>query len=350
MTIRSEWILVMLACVFISCTNHHSNKNDGIVIANIIQNDIDSLNVKPDVFYTIKDGRLLPSIGIIAVKKGLVVTPFLNQENKVASFLIKHFDSDCCESISSLILKGRGPKELTIVSAAGKSVDSDTVTFYSTNDAKFLIFDEELSLVQETKMHESLYIRGDLIFRNNESLVSINPKFNDENIFRQISHENNDSYSFYPARVPIDYEPQIRNKISSITSTPDGFAFSFTGDKEVLFYNDENELYSILQFGSNDPIETRKANPTNDGARSIAYIREIEYHNDNIFVLFDNEIIVFSYPELEPNKRFIFEQATNTLNRKYVTDFSVVDDLLYIVYNSSEILQLKSFSELLNSL
>jgi len=344
---RNCWLILISTCLFISCRNDHSIKKDDVTIISVIQDDIDSVKVKTLPFYKNTDSRLSPSIGIIAVKKGLIINPFSNQGNKMASFFINHYESDCCVHLSPLILNGRGPGELSIVSAAGKSVNSDTVTFYSANDAKFLIFDEELSLVEEAKMFEPLNIRGDLIFRNYASLVSINPKYNDENIFRQINHENKSSYSFYPARVPVDYEPQIRNKISSLTPTPDGFAFSFTGDKEVLFLSKDNNTISRLQFGSNDPIETWKANSTNDGARSMAYIREIEYHNDNLFVLYDNEVIVFSYPKLEPNKRFVFEQATNPLNRKYVTDFSVVDDMMYIVYNSIEVMQIKSISELI---
>lgn len=317
------------------CTGEREIERTNIYIE---PESIDSLIIVSPPLNLDLPGRLYYDIGLLAVKKGLVITP-TSVGLDTLSFYIDHDLTTCCPAKYPIINAGRGPGELQFIDANAKSRNGDSLMFFSISEAKFLTFDESMKLVLEERSPVPLNIDGNFAFSGRAISIAQSPALNDDHIFRKFNLETRSSESFLKARVPTGYQPQIRNNLSTMALIPDGIVFSYYGDQEILFLN-KNTITRALGFGSNEPIDTWKSDPKKDGSRSKAYILKVEYSNDHLFVLYRKELLIFSYPELKPKKRIIVLSDIND-KKPSVTGFSVYEDWLYITYLGQQISQIK---------
>lgn len=306
---------------------------------------VDSLTVVAEPVKIDQSFRLFSTIGLTAVKKGLVITPFLTSLDKdPVAYWMNHTLDSVSQTLYPLIPAGKGPGEISIVSGIGKNSSADTIAFFSNVESKFLIFDEMLSLHSENIMFEPLKAKGSFSHENYYFTIPTSSSFNDGYSFKIVDLKNKKAFSTIKARVSLGYEPQIRNYIETLSSTTNGFVFAYTGDKEVRFLDSTHTFVRSIKFGDNDPIEIRKRKSSRDGSSSTSYITKIEFDNSLLYVLYQQRIYIFSYPDLRLVKKLKVIKNKGDIIPK-VTNFSVVDDLLYVSFMETEIGRVKIKTE-----
>ncbi|MDR9417469.1 hypothetical protein [Gracilimonas sp.] len=269
---------------------------------------------------------------IQANNSGLVVTHTQSNSDVVLSYIDQQNYSPCCVEFTPLVEKGRGPGEVTDIAASSKSFNSDTLIFYSLAEAKFILFDRELKLINELNFFPGdVSVRHNFTLGNGKLIISYNPQVNENNkLLKIFDLESNSGVDVIEPRVPVGYEPVIRNIAGAIGSTPNNILVALIGDREIRILDYDGSQVGTIKLGVNDPIgEPFKINSQKKSTRATAYISKIEHYKDHIFVLYQTELLIFDRINFLLKKRIKFYSDIEDSSLS-VSDFSVGRDVLYI--------------------
>lgn len=265
--------------------------------------------------------------------KGLYITP----PRSIDGYVLYKYPftklGECCVRLEGVISEGSGPNELLQINLSTKTSLGDTLIFYSINDASYLIIDEEGKINEnEIEASNNLVNTGNSFAYSNGHLLlpTFFQTFNSDYLLNIINLRKSKNFNFFPPRIPPGFEPSIRNQIFPMGALPDGFAFSFLGDRKIYIVDFEGVIKYELILGESDPIPKpfKVLNP-NDIPGSRPHITKIEYFQDNLFVLLDNVIWVIDYSMLEV-KHMIRVLRTTTEKSAPVIDFSITDEVVYL--------------------
>lgn len=271
-----------------------------------------------------------------ANNKGIALTPRLPISG-TSLFYIPDRDINkkrdvCCNELRSLIRQGRGPGELQFVYASSETYNSDTLLFYSAKDARFVLFNQSMKQIK-ARPGFNLHFPVDFRFTlsNGYLLVPLDPQFfPGGKLLRIINTNTGKAINTYDARVPLGYEPHIRNNPSCIVSLPDGFGVAFIGDRSVELLDYQGNVKTRLIFGKSDPIgKPYKIRDPSLAPAGNLYIHKMEFQDGYLYVMVDHIIWIIRYKNLKPVTRLkiftdIDQEATQA------NDFSIVSDRLFI--------------------
>jgi len=265
---------------------------------------------------------------IQAHKNGLFITP----NRAVKEHLVFKYENSRYDTLTGVIRKGRGPNELVNVSASSKTSDNDTLLFYSSNSVRYLGIDEKGELIEPFTTTRKMVNTGYQFAYNNGYLLipSFLKGYNEDYLFSLINVKTKNIKEFFKPRVPIGYEPAIRNRPFTIGALPDGFAIAFVGDRKIYITDFDGILSHELIFGDSEPIpEPFKINDPNDAPSSKPFVLKVEYHSEHIFVLLDKTIWVLHYPSYTTKAQLQFKSPIED-KLLSVIGFSVNDNNIFL--------------------
>ncbi|MTI88557.1 MAG: hypothetical protein FH748_11365 [Balneolaceae bacterium] len=269
---------------------------------------------------------------IQAAKGGLVLTP-ATSSSEIALLNLSHTDQQiCCPTLSSLAVKGRGPGEVKGISSSTKSIFSDTLIFYSLIDAKFLLYNKNLRLIDEWLFSQrKLTISGNFAYGNRKLIIPTTPRSNNGYLLNIYDVGTGKSINAIPARVPTGYQPAVRNSISAIAATPEYIVLAFVGDREFQVLNYAGKLVGKIRMGKNDPIgEPFQIQNPMHAPKGTEYIPKIEYYNRHLVVLYNTKLLLFEMRDFELKKQLTFYSGGIEEEALKISDFSIGDGLLYL--------------------
>lgn len=266
--------------------------------------------------------------------KGVAVTPSQHPDG-IALVFLPHQHQVCCPLFKPLAKSGFGPGEAANIISSSRTVDGDTLLFYSASSDKFSVYNSKLELVDEWKISQPV-MSGGFAYHSGTIVSGISPEFNDGYLLRVTDPGSEEYDTAVPARIPAGRQPAIRNVLSAIAAVPDGFALSFVGDKSVNLADISGVVHSRLVLGKDDPLPESYtvSNPMN-APRGKAYISKIEFYDHHVFILMSSEVWILSYPDFKLKSRLVVN--TDDVKGAGVSDFTVGSELVYLTIGRGDI-------------
>lgn len=267
-----------------------------------------------------------------ANESGLYVTPN-NAVNDTVLFKLPSdlFGNKNSKRLRGAIREGNGPNELLNISLSTQTA-SDTLIFYSINSSAYLSIDSSGNITEKKGTPINVFSSGSSLGYNNGHFLfpSFHSVYSKDNLLTITNTALNTQVHFFEPRVPAGYEPAIRNQVFPIGSLPNGFAFSFLGDRKVYTIDFKGSIESVIVLGESDPIpEPFKISESSRPPGAKPYITKIEFFRDHLFILMDNYIWVLDYPDLELKNVFEFKKNLED-DKAPVIDFTINNDLLFL--------------------
>jgi len=320
-------LLFLLLIILVSCTDDkQTNKlrvgesNRKIVIAS-------KIDVGNDFFISLYSF-------IQANNSGLYITP----SNTINDTVLYQLKSDrvgrCCQKLEGKVREGKGPKEITQIFASSKTVHSDTLLFYSPNSARYLAINNEGDLIEDFSLKtpkDVINTGNSFAYSNGYFLIpSFSVGYKTESLLTLVNFNNGKRKDFFTPRVPLGFEPAIRNEIVAMAALPNGFALSFVGDRKVYLIDLNGEIKKQLIFGKSEPIpEPYKVKDPKQGPSSKPYIIKIEYYKGNLLVLADNLIWILEFPSYQTQAVLKILRDPEEQSAPLI-DFSVSEEVFYL--------------------
>lgn len=323
-----RFVIFFLAVIIIfSCKISDENQfNNEIILAN---SDVDREKVTVEKLELENDYLMSFNSFLQSNESGLYVTPF-NAVNDSVLFKFSGYNN-ISKRLRGAIREGNGPNELLSIYLSTKTT-SDTLIFYSMNSSAYLSIDSSGNISEKQRGPVNVFINGSSIGYNKGHflLPSFNSSHSKNNLLTITNTRLNTQIDFFEPRVPAGYEPSIRNQVFPIGALPNGFVFSFLGDRKVYTTGFEGSIENIVVLGESDPIEEPyllSGSSRPPGARP--YITKIEFFRDHLFILMDNHIWILEYPDLTLKKILEFNRNVEE-DTPPVIDFSINNELLFL--------------------
>ncbi len=266
---------------------------------------------------------------------GLYITP-ANAIRDSILFEISAKDSKSYNSLSHIlngvIRKGSGPKELLDINLSTKSATGDTLFFYSANSAAFISIDNEGTVLGRKSAPKNVFTNGSAIGINKGYFLFpvFNPIVSKDNLLAIVEKDDGSMKYFFRPRVPAGYEPAIRNMVFPIGAVPNGFAFSFLGDRQIFITNFKGDILKTIILGESDPIPDPYIIDDPSGSPGATpYITKIEFFEDHLFILMENQIYIIAYPDLVLSKILRIKRKGES-DLASVVDFSVNSEKIFL--------------------
>lgn len=267
-----------------------------------------------------------------ANRSGLYITPSSTFEQTVLYRYIPEIFTKCCIELDKVIKEGKGPGELLQIYSSTKTVNGDTLIFYSPNLRKYLSVNEAGNIFKPFEVTSTVISTGySFAYSRGYLLVpSFNRFFSRDSLLTLLNVHTGEQKKIFKPRVPAGYEPSIRNQIVAMGALPDGFVLSFIGDRKLYILDFRGRIKQELLFGKSDPIPQpyKITNPKN-APSSKPYVAKIEFHRAHLFVLVDNIIWILDYPSYEPLKRLKVLRNPEEKSAP-VIDFSITEKTVYV--------------------
>lgn len=259
------------------------------------------------------------------------------------AFAMRYPFTDSTYHLNGLIREGSGPFEARALHASSKTIGGDTIAFLAFEDAKLIWVDEDLNRSERVLQADFSQRFGDVFaYQGGMVAYSMNPRTGDGYLIG-IHHIVPESTFFgIQIRVPVDYQPAIRNRVFSIAPIPDGFAVAFLGDRQIYLLNTRAEITNILVLGESDPIgEPYLVSNPMDAPPSRPHIPKIEYDSGILHVLMDGELLFIDLEKRTITNRLAF---VDTQNQPVVPlEFSISGQDLIIRVGRNELYKVGRF-------
>ena len=240
---------------------------------------------------------------------------------------------------------GDGPFEARVISASNKTTGNDTIVFLSLSSAKLLFINNHQEKSEWIVNPDLFADLGDVVAYNNGQVVfSLAPNSRRGKLIGVYSLEKGTISYGIPLRVPYQMQPAIRNRIFSITPTPDGFALAFVGDRKVYIIDNQARVKDRIYFGESDPIGTpfTISNPF-DAPGSRPYIPKMEYQDGVLHVLVDGVLHLLDVQTMEVLSMLKFESIDN--ENIVPLEFTVNEQHLFVRVGRNDIYRVNLQSE-----
>jgi len=334
---RRKWGAIICILFFSTILIYSCHKSDGEGSSIIILEKHEDKNVEVTAQrINTSDGYMLSFYSFLqANKSGLYITPVDAIRDSIL-FEISTNDSsnhqNFSHDLSGVIRKGNGPQELLNINLSTKSASGDTLFFYSTNSAAILSIDAEGTVLERKSAPKNVFTNGSAIGINNGFYLFpvFNPIVSKDNLLAIVNKNDSSIIYFYRPRVPAGYEPAIRNMVFPIGAVPNGFAFSFLGDRKFFITNFNGDLLKTVILGESDPIpDPYIINDPSDSPGATPYITKIEFFEDHLFILMENQIYILDYPDLLLSKILRIKHDGES-ELAPVVDFSVNSEKIFL--------------------
>lgn len=249
----------------------------------------------------------------------------------------------CCVELEGTVREGRGPNELLQIYSSTKTINGDTLLFYSPNSAKYLSINNEGIIFEPFNTSGKIINTGYSFAYSKGYLLmpTFNKVFSRDYLLTMMNVNTNVQKKIFKPRVPAGYEPAIRNQIFTMGALPNGFAVSFVGDRKAYIIGFDGQIKHELIFGKSEPIpEPYKITNPRQAPASKPYLTKIEFHNGNLFVLLDNVIWILDYPSYQ-TKELIKILRDPEEKSAPVIDFSITDETIYVRMGRSDLYSVK---------
>lgn len=269
---------------------------------------------------------------IQANSSGLYITPSSIFEQTVLYKYPHKRLNECCIELEKVIREGKGPGELLQIYSSTKTINGDTLLFYSPNLRKYLSINETGGIINPFDVSDNIVSTGySFAYSRGYLLVpTFNRFFSSDSLLTLINVNNDKQKKIFEARVPAGYEPAIRNQVVGMGALPEGFAISFIGDRKLYILDFQGKVKKELIFGESDPIpEPYKISKPKNAPSSKPYLTKIEFDNGHLFVLLDNLIWILEYPSYKP-KTLLKVLRDPEEKSAPVIDFSIADETVYV--------------------
>lgn len=263
---------------------------------------------------------------------GLYITPF----EAVNDTVLYKYGSDtlnyCCLKMEGVLREGKGPSELVRVGTSTKTINGDTLLFYSSGNARYMAIDKKGNVFQPFKASLKAVNASHSFAYSNDFLLlpSFGKPFDEDHLFTLVNVNTNTQQGVFEPRVPAGYEPAIRNEAFTMGALPDGFAISFVGDRKLYTIGFNGEIKNEVIFGESDPIpKPYKITNPSQAPSARPYLTKIEYHEGHLYVLVDNDIWIVEYPSYNIKNIIRIVREPDDMIAP-VTDFSITDETLFV--------------------
>ncbi len=194
--------------------------------------------------------------------------------------------------LEPVIRHGRGPGEAVSISGSNKTMQSDTLVLRTRENAKLILWTSDMKS-RDIEIEASVFAQmtSEFALDNGYLAFQIIPHLQSGSLIGVMNlHQENIVYGLSP-RVPYGFQPEIRNALSSICPSPNGFVLSFLGDRKVYRIDYNAQVHQIMALGESDPIPNphRIKNPT-EAPGAKPYIPKMQYHNGLLHVLMDDSL------------------------------------------------------------
>ncbi len=235
-------------------------------------------------------------------------------------------------SIKGLFRAGRGPGEVLQVLSGARSYSDSRIFFYCSATAKFLIHNDDNRYSEMSLPHELFLFSGtEFAISGDYFAFELSAHGEKKEKLLAIYHMPTNSISYHvDIRIPFGYEPSSRNLITASAGIPEGFAFSFLGDKEVIFLDHSGKITAVVQLGENDPLPSPYILP--EGVRAEGgrpYISKLEYKNGLLYILFMGEVYKLDLENLELKGKFEMRNQQGEAI-KPILDFTISESIMVI--------------------
>lgn len=261
---------------------------------------------------------------------GLYITPnFIDSGNVLLKY--DQFSNVCCAKLVGVLNEGKGPLEMPNVSLSGKNYLDESLLFFSSSAQKFIGIDS-IGNAKEFKLRDkNISQMGFSVTQSSKYLAySLQPMRGGAvtNILRIIDLEKGTIVGGVPLRVPIGYEPAIRNQVFSMASVPNGFAVSFVGDRRFFIVDYSGTIKNEIILGESDPIgDPYKISRPQHSASSRPYIYKMEYFDNHLIVLMREGIYLLDGENYSPIKEI--KPFFNGEGVSGILDFTIADSTFF---------------------
>lgn len=277
---------------------------------------------------------------IQANQSGLYITPSHCKDDSVLFRLSKN-PTDT-QNLHGVLARGNSTNEAERILFSTKSVQDDSLVFYSGASAKLLTVGNNGHISQMGFTNKQLSLVGySFAYNNNHLVLSIEPLFNKKYLLSIINIRTGETINAFPPRVPNGYQPAERNHISTMTAVPGGVVFAFTGDRKFYYMNYEGDVLREIVLGKSDPIPQPFTTQEPDTLeRSSHYIKKMDFEDQFLHVLMDEEIWLLDIEQFKPITRL---QFTHPITEQIIPieDFSIAGRTLYLKQGKSSFTQLQ---------
>jgi len=266
---------------------------------------------------------------IQANQSGLYVTPAHCKNDSILFRLINNPRN--FRNLQGVLARGESANQSKRILFSTKSVQGDSLIFYPGGPAKLLIIGSDSNISQMDVKNKYLNLIGySFAYNSNHLTLSIEPLFKKNYLVSIINTRTGETVNVFPPRVPHDFEPAERNHITSMTAVPGGVVFSFTGDRKIYHMNYKGQILRKIVLGKSDPIPTPFTTQEPDTLkRSSSYIKKMDYENQFLHVLMDNQIWLVDLKHFKPITRLQFTNPVAQENYS-INDFSISGNKLYL--------------------
>ena len=273
-----------------------------------------------------------------ANSSGLYLTPS-HCDNDSVLFRYKNLSpNDNNARVQGVVARGNSNYQAERILFSTKSVQDDTLIFYSGASAKLLTVANNGSISQMGFTNKQLsFIGYSFAYNNNHLFISIEPLFQRNYLLSILNIRTGEVNNVFPLRVPHGYQPAERNHISAMAAVPDGVVFAFTGDRKFYFMNYDGIILREIVLGESDPIPSPfKTEQPDTLERSPNYISKMEYEDQFLHILVDDKMWILNAENYEPVTRLEFVDPL-IQETAFPVDFSITNQQLFLKLGGQKI-------------
>ena len=271
-----------------------------------------------------------------ANSSGLYITPS-HCDNDSVLFRYKNLSLND-NNARGVVAHGNSNNQAERILFSTKSVQDDTLIFYSGASAKLLTVANNGSISQMGFTNKQLsFIGYSFAYNNNHIIISIEPLFQKNYLLSILNIRTGEVKNAFPLRVPHGYQPAERNHVSAMAAVPDGVVFAFTGDRKFYFMNYDGNILREVVLGESDPIPPPFQTEQPDTLeRSPNYISKMEYEDQFLHILVDDKIWILDAENFEAVTRLEFVDPLVQETASPV-DFSITNQQLFLKLGEQKI-------------
>lgn len=265
---------------------------------------------------------------------------YISSRAQVDDTVLFKIIGDITNQPRGVLQSGRGPNEMEFLTSSSKSITGDSLFFFSHANYKFLMIDEA-GEANDLSFSNSEFSAMEYSFAVNKNYIAfpVNIRFGKKDLITIYNKDSHEVSTAIRVRVPIGFQPAIRNQVSAICPVPGGFAISFIGDKKIYLINFEGEVFQELILGESDKIEPEQNSRHNLSSSGKPYLVKMEFRKGRFFVLLEGDIWVIDYGTKNVSKIVRVFDKGNVATKP--TDFSIADSTMFVRLGRNGIAQVE---------
>lgn len=252
---------------------------------------------------------------------------------------IQQNEQNVSSSLINVINQGTGPFEASRIMLSSKNVTGDTLSFMSENSSKIILINTDNEISEFFLDRHIAFMMGDsFTFSGGHIGFSIEPRFGDGHLIGVYNITNGNLKTGLPLRVPIGFQPAIRNRVFTSAAVPGGFVFYFVGDRSFYYVNYDAEISGVFILGKDDPIsKPYTINNPMDAPSARPHIPKMEFSNGYLHILMDGLIWIIDLDNGETIRKLKFFEDSN--DQLYPLEFTTNNNTIFLRHGRDRILR-----------